>query len=68
METLSAFFHCVVIGDGNCPVCGGDLDVEEIGHYLNDGDNYTEPTWVLDEYVYKCHECGFTKNSKYEEF
>ncbi len=68
MGTLSAFFHCVLIGDGNCPVCGGDLDVEEIGHYLNDGDSYTERTWVVDEYVHVCYKCGFTKKSKYEEF
>lgn len=68
VRILTAFFRCVIIGDGNCPVCGGDLDVEEIGHYLNDGDSYTERTWVVDEYVHVCHECGFIKKSKYEEF
>lgn len=66
-ETVDAFFNCIIMGDGDCPECGGNLDYEENGHYLDDGDYYTPPTWVVDEYICTCSNCGY-KRISHEEF
>ncbi len=42
-----------------CPHCGGELKfVETEGHELKDGDYYTPNSYVIDNYVYRCAECG----------
>ena len=59
MDTFDAFCNCVVIGDGDCPECGGELEhVENEGHEIKDGDYLTPNTYVVDKYVYRCRECG----------
>ena len=46
-------------GDGDCPHCGGELEfVETEGHELKDGDYYTPNSYIVDNYVYRCVECG----------
>ena len=50
---------CVVMGDGDCPECGGELRfVETEGHEINDGDRYTPNSYIVDNYVYVCRNCG----------
>jgi hypothetical protein len=61
MDTFDAFCRCVVIGDGDCPECGGELEhIENEGHEIKDGDYLTPNTYVVDKYVYRCRECGET--------
>lgn len=58
-KVYDAFCHLSLLGDGDCPVCGGRLKfVETEGHELRDGDYYCPPSYVIDKYVYKCQVCG----------
>ena len=66
-DVFDAFCALTVMGDGDCPHCGGELRfVETEGHELNDGDYYTPNSYVIDNYVYQCRECGETIKSKKE--
>lgn len=57
-DVFDAFCKLVIVSDG-CPKCGGELRfVETEGHELNDGDYYTPNSYVIDNYVYQCQECG----------
>lgn len=58
-DIFDAFCRLIVMGDGDCPNCGGRLVYDETeGHELNDGDYYTPNSWVPDLYVYHCANCG----------
>ena len=58
-DVFDAFCRLTVVGDGDCPKCGGELIYDEtIGHELNDGDYFTPPSYVVDYYVYHCRVCG----------
>lgn len=58
-DVFDAFCALIVWGDSNCPHCGGELEfVETEGHELNDGDYFTPNSYVIDNYVYRCVECG----------
>lgn len=57
-DVFDAFCKLVIVSDG-CPKCGGELEfVETEGHELKDGDYYTPNSYVIDNYVYQCRECG----------
>lgn len=65
-DVFDAFCKLVIVSDG-CPHCGGELRfVETEGHELNDGDYYTPNSYVIDNYVYQCRECGETIKSEKE--
>lgn len=58
-DVFDAFCALTIVGDGDCPHCGGELEfVETDGHELNDGDYNTPNSYVIDNYVYRCVECG----------
>ena len=58
-DVFDAFCALIVWGDGDCPHCGGELEfVETEGHELKDGDYYTPNSYIVDNYVYRCVECG----------
>lgn len=66
-DVFDAFCRLIVMGDGDCPNCGGELKFDEtIGHELKDGDYYTPNSYVIDYYVYHCPICGETIKSKNE--
>lgn len=66
-DVFDAFCALTVMGDGDCPECGGELKfIETEGHELNDGDYYTPNSYVVDKYVYQCRECGETIKSETE--
>lgn len=59
MDEFDAFCRLTVLGDGDCPVCGGELQYFSTeGHEINDGDHLTPNTYVEDGYTYKCRVCG----------
>ena len=67
MDTFDAFCRCVVIGDGDCPECGGELAfVETEGHEIKDGDYEHPNTYFVDKYVYQCRHCGEIVKSEKE--
>ena len=58
-DVFDAFCALTIIGDGDCPYCGGELVfVESEGHELKDGDYFTPNSYIVDNYVYRCFECG----------
>lgn len=58
-DVFKAFSALVVMGDGDCPYCGGEMEnIETEGHEIKDGDRYTPNSYVIDNYVYECRECG----------
>ncbi len=66
-ELFEDFLCCELMGDGDCPCCGGDLKLyDEIGHDDGSGDCDTPSGWVVDEYVYTCPVCGEIVKSKIE--
>lgn len=66
-ETWDALCASVLLGDGDCPECGGVLRfLETDGHKLNDGDRWTPDTYEIDYYIYKCANCGEIIKSKHE--
>ena len=66
-DVFDAFCAIIVMGDGDCPHCGGELKfIETEGHELNDGDYYTPNSYVIDNYVYECRVCGETIKSEIE--
>lgn len=65
IEMLADFLTLTVIGDGNCPHCGGDLKfVETEGHELHDGSHDVPNSYIIDNYVYTCPVCGETIKSE----
>ena len=66
-DVFDAFCALIVMGDGDCPHCGGNLIfVETEGHELNDGDYYTPNSYEIDYYIYHCAVCGETIKSEIE--
>ena len=67
VDVFDAFCSLTVMGDGDCPHCGGNLIfVETEGHELNDGDYYTPNSYEIDYYIYHCAVCGETIKSEKE--
>lgn len=60
-DVFDAFCALIVMGDGDCPHCGGNLIFDETeGHELKDGDYYTPNSYEIDYHVYHCAVCGET--------
>lgn len=58
-DVFDSFCGLIVLGDGDCPYCGGELKfIETEGHELKDGDYFTPNSYIVDNYVYRCVECG----------
>lgn len=65
-DVFDAFCKLVIL-PGGCPECGGEIDlIETEGHEKNDGNYYVPNTYVVDNYVYQCRECGKTIKSEKE--
>ena len=61
-EIMDAFFACRLMGDGDCPECGSEMNYNDtIGHEDNDGDYYTPNGYIVDYEVYVCPNCGEIK-------
>ena len=66
-DVFDAFCALTIVGDGDCPYCGGELEFVEVeGHELKDGDYFTPNSYVIDNWVYRCVECGETIKSEKE--
>lgn len=58
-EQVLAFYGLTLLGEGDCPHCGGFTKcVETYGHELNDGDYCTPNSYIVDYYVQECPVCG----------
>lgn len=56
--TYDAFLECIVMGDGDCPECGGEMFLtDSVGHEVSNGYD-TAPSWVVDWELFACCVCG----------
>lgn len=58
-DVFDAFCALIIMGDGDCSHCGGELVFTATeGHELKDGDYFMPNSYIVDNYVYRCVECG----------
>ena len=56
-----AICKCVVMGDGDCPECGGEMELWDCeGHEISSGDRDVPPEYVHDWEQWRCPVCGHT--------
>lgn len=56
-----AFCGCIVMGDGDCPECGGEMELLDCrGHEISSGDQDVPPVYVTDWEQWRCPICGHT--------
>ncbi len=66
-DVFDAFCRLIVMGDGDCPHCGGNLLYDHAdGHELNDGDYWTPNSYLEDMFYYRCSYCDEIYKSKTE--
>ena len=67
-KVFSALCELKIMGDGNCPDCGGDLELTDTEHVeYRCGDGYTTPLYETEitGYIYLCDCCG--RKYKFDE-
>lgn len=60
-EYCILLMKCILMGDGDCPVCGGTMNTSDAMYCRTGGDGYITPP-EYDE-IYKkeiCNHCGFS--------
>lgn len=64
---FSEFIRLIVMGDGDCPECGGDTEVVD-GRYKQTGgfDYDSEPEYTTIWERCRCTNCGFSESSEPE--
>lgn len=55
-DEFDCLMQCVIMGDGDCPICGGEMEItDEVGYWDETG------IWIADERVEverTCNVCG----------
>lgn len=62
---LDALLECVLIGDGDCPECGGEMEVTDGEYKQTGGDRYITPpeyTAIWEEKT--CTHCGHKESNE----
>ena len=58
-EHLDAFLNLVLVGKGDCPVCGGEMEVTDADYKCCGGDGYLTPYEYEPIFEEKtCKHCG----------
>ena len=64
-EHLDALLECVLIGSGDCPECGGEMEVTDGEYKRTGGDGYiTEPEYTPIWEQKTCTHCGRTESDE----
>ena len=64
--TYDAFMECIVMGDGDCPECGGEMEFwDGESHEIPSGDRDLPPDHVTDWIQLRCPICGHTITHDY---
>lgn len=67
-ETYNAFTKCVIMGDGDCPDCGGwEEEWETTGHEIKWLDRDIQPDYIIDSITYRCPMCGREHTTFYND-
>lgn len=57
-DVFDAFFDCVVMGDGDCPICGGRMELVDSEYYTESNcDPYSKPETVVTWEKFQCCVC-----------
>lgn len=57
--TFDAFASCIILGDGDCPECGGEMGLWDCkGREISNIDRYLEPTYIPEWEEWRCPICG----------
>lgn len=66
LSVFSAFSQCVIIGDGDCPECGGEMELEECsGREVPSVYGDVPPDYETDYEKRCCSICGYTIEKDY---
>lgn len=57
-KDIHDFEELYMMGEGNCPLCGGELVFVETEGYESGGSDDIPPEWIVENYIYKCANCG----------
>lgn len=61
-EAYEAFLRVIMLGDGDCPYCGGNMRyVETEGYETPSHDYMLPPNWNPTREIYECDWCGEKK-------
>ena len=64
-EHLDALLECVLIGSGDCPECGGEMEVTDSEYKQTGGDGYLTPPEYTPLWEQKtCTHCGHTESDE----
>ena len=56
-----AFCECIIMGDGDCPECGGEMELWDCrGHEISSGNRDLPPNYVTEWEEWCCPYCGHT--------
>lgn len=56
---MTIIYDLILLGDGDCPYCGGNLElIGKEGHHKPSHNYYEEPEYIVDAEVYRCDNCG----------
>lgn len=62
---LDALLECVLIGDDDCPECGGEMEVTDGEYRRTGGDGYLTPPEYSPIWEEKtCRNCGYKESNE----
>lgn len=63
-----AFCECIVMGDGDCPECGGKTELwDSMTHEISSHDRDIPPEYKIDWEQWRCPICGYVLEFDYTE-
>ena len=64
-EYLDALLECILIGSGDCPECGGEMEVTDGEYKQTGGDGYLTPPEYSPIWEEKtCRNCGYKESNE----
>ena len=64
-EHLDALVECILIGSGDCPECGGEMEVTDGEYKQTGGDGYLTPPEYSPIWEEKtCRNCGYKESNE----
>lgn len=58
-EGFNSFLKCTIMGDGDCPECGGEMEiVDTVGYEIPSSDYDLPPDYIAEYDILRCPICG----------
>lgn len=66
-DMFKTICDCTIMGDGDCPECGGEMEyITGECHRTNVGQD-EEPEYTMDSETFRCHACGYVNKYDYND-